>query len=176
MSWIVLIISGCLEAVWATALGRSEGFTKLVPTIVFGVALVASMGGLAYAMRDISTGTAYAVWVGIGASLTVAYAMITGDAAGASQGGQQRRPERDRRGDRHDEQAQHEHRAEADQSEDRQCGRGAGRDPVAQRRARARGSCGDGGVRDAGGDHASTLRSAAGEGISPGRDSSTPRG
>ena len=79
MSWIVLIISGCLEAVWATALGRSEGFTKLVPTIVFGVALVASMGGLAYAMRDISTGTAYAVWVGIGASLTVAYAMITGD-------------------------------------------------------------------------------------------------
>lgn len=79
MSWIVLIISGCLEAVWATALSRSEGFTKLVPTIVFGVALVASMGGLAYAMRDISTGTAYAVWVGIGASLTVAYAMITGD-------------------------------------------------------------------------------------------------
>ena len=50
-----------------------------MPTIVFGVALVASMGGLAYAMRDISTGTAYAVWVGIGASLTVAYAMITGD-------------------------------------------------------------------------------------------------
>ncbi|WP_454150184.1 DMT family transporter [Microbacterium lacticum] len=79
MSWIVLVISGCLEAVWATALGRSAGFTKLVPTIVFGVALVASMGGLAYAMRDISTGTAYAVWVGIGASLTVAYAMITGD-------------------------------------------------------------------------------------------------
>lgn len=81
MSWIVLIVSGCLEAVWATALGKSEGFTKLWPTVVFGVALVASMGGLAWAMRDISTGTAYAVWVGIGASLTVAYAMITGDAA-----------------------------------------------------------------------------------------------
>lgn len=46
---------------------------------MFGVALVASMGGFAWAMRDISTGTAYAVWVGIGASLTVAYAMITGD-------------------------------------------------------------------------------------------------
>ena len=81
MSWIVLIVSGCLEAVWATALGKSEGFTKLWPTVVFGVALVASMGGLAWAMRDISTGTAYAVWVGIGASLTVAYAMITGDEA-----------------------------------------------------------------------------------------------
>ena len=79
MSWIVLVISGVLEAVWATALGKSEGFTKLWPSVVFGVALIASMGGLAYAMRDISTGTAYAVWVGIGASLTVVYAMITGD-------------------------------------------------------------------------------------------------
>src|SRR5688572_6377977 len=81
MSWVVLIVSGILEAVWATALGKSEGFTKLWPTVVFGVSLLLSMGGLAWAMRDISTGTAYAVWVGIGASLTVAYAMITGDEA-----------------------------------------------------------------------------------------------
>jgi len=79
VSWVILIISGVLEAVWATALGRSEGFTKLWPTIVFGVSLIASMGGLAWAMRDISTGTAYAVWVGIGAALTVTWAMITGD-------------------------------------------------------------------------------------------------
>lgn len=79
MSWIILIASGVLEAVWATALGKSEGFTKLWPSIIFGVALVVSMAGLAWAMRDISTGTAYAVWVGIGASLTVAWAMITGD-------------------------------------------------------------------------------------------------
>lgn len=79
MSWVILVVSGVLEAVWATALGKSEGFTKLWPSVVFGVALVASMGGLAWAMRDISTGTAYAVWVGIGASLTVAWAMITGD-------------------------------------------------------------------------------------------------
>ena len=79
MSWIILIVSGVLEAVWATALGKSEGFTRLWPSVVFGVALVASMGGLAWAMRDISTGTAYAVWVGIGASITVVYAMITGD-------------------------------------------------------------------------------------------------
>ncbi|MGO4690822.1 DMT family transporter [Glaciibacter sp. 2TAF33] len=78
MSWIVLIVSGLLEAVWATALGKSEGFTKLWPSVVFGVALIASMGGLAFAMRDIPTGTAYAVWVGIGAALTVAYAMIFG--------------------------------------------------------------------------------------------------
>lgn len=78
MAWLVLIISGVLEAVWATALGRSEGFTRLGPTLVFAVAVVASMAGLAYSLRELPTGTAYAVWVGIGAALTVTYAMITG--------------------------------------------------------------------------------------------------
>ena len=78
MSWFVLVLSGVLEAVWATALGRSEGFHKPVPTVVFVVALVASMSGLAFAMRDLPVGTAYAVWVGIGAVLTVAYAIATG--------------------------------------------------------------------------------------------------
>lgn len=81
MSWVILVLSGVLEAVWATALGKSEGFTRLWPSVVFAVTLVASMAGLAWAMRDISTGTAYAVWVGIGAALTVAYAMITGTEA-----------------------------------------------------------------------------------------------
>ncbi|WP_341944896.1 multidrug efflux SMR transporter [Microbacterium sp. LWH11-1.2] len=79
MSWIVLIVSGVLEAVWATALGKSEGLTKLWPSIIFFVGLALSMVGLAFAMKDIATGTAYAVWVGIGASLTVIWAMITGD-------------------------------------------------------------------------------------------------
>jgi Membrane transporters of cations and cationic drugs len=46
--------------------------------VIFGVALVASMGGLAVAMREIPTGTAYAVWVGIGAALTVVVAMVSG--------------------------------------------------------------------------------------------------
>ncbi|MBM9475417.1 multidrug efflux SMR transporter [Nakamurella flavida] len=78
MSWILLVLSGVLESVWATALGRSEGFTRPVPTVVFGVALLLSMAGLAVAMRDLPIGTAYAVWVGIGAVLTVAYAMVTG--------------------------------------------------------------------------------------------------
>ncbi|TQL47381.1 quaternary ammonium compound-resistance protein SugE [Homoserinimonas aerilata] len=78
MAWVVLVISGVLEAVWATALGRSEGFTKLWPSVTFVGALILSMGGLAIAMRDIPTGTAYAVWVGIGASLTVIYAMAFG--------------------------------------------------------------------------------------------------
>ncbi|KGN38654.1 DMT family transporter [Knoellia subterranea] len=78
MSWIVLVLSGVLEAVWATALGKSEGFTRIGPSITFAVALVLSMGGLAFAMRDLPIGTSYAVWVGIGAVLTVAYAMATG--------------------------------------------------------------------------------------------------
>jgi quaternary ammonium compound-resistance protein SugE len=78
VSWFVLVLSGVLEAVWATALSRSEGFSRLFPSVVFAVSLVASMGGLAYAMRDLPVGTAYAVWVGIGAALTAGYAMVTG--------------------------------------------------------------------------------------------------
>jgi quaternary ammonium compound-resistance protein SugE len=76
--WLILILSGVLEAIWATALGKSEGFTKLWPSIIFGVALIISMGGLAFAMREIPIGTAYAIWVGIGAALTVTYAMVFG--------------------------------------------------------------------------------------------------
>lgn len=78
MYWLVLIVSGLFEAVWATALGLSDGLSKLIPTIVFFSALLLSMGGLAYAMKEIPTGTACAVWVGIGASLTVVYSMATG--------------------------------------------------------------------------------------------------
>ncbi|MDO9396061.1 MAG: multidrug efflux SMR transporter [Herbiconiux sp.] len=81
LAWIVLIASGILEAVWATALGRSAGFTKLWPTVVFGVGLITSMGGLAFALRSIPVGTGYAVWVGIGAALTVGYGMLSGGEA-----------------------------------------------------------------------------------------------
>lgn len=79
MAWLVLVLSGVLEAVWAVALGKSEGFSRLMPSMVFLVALAASMAGLAYAMRAIPIGTAYAVWVGIGAALTVTFSMVTGD-------------------------------------------------------------------------------------------------
>jgi len=61
MAWTVLVLSGVFEAVWATALGRSEGFSKPGPSVVFFVALAISMGGLAYAMRTLPTGTSYAV-------------------------------------------------------------------------------------------------------------------
>jgi quaternary ammonium compound-resistance protein SugE len=78
MEWIILVLSGVLEAVWATALGRSRNFRRLWPTVIFFIAMSASMTGLAFAMTAIPVGTAYAVWVGIGAVLTAAYAMVFG--------------------------------------------------------------------------------------------------
>ena len=60
---------------WAAALSQSRSFTRLIPSVVFGVALVLSMIGLAYALRSIPVGTGYAVWVGIGAVGTAAYGM-----------------------------------------------------------------------------------------------------
>ena len=78
MAWLVLIFSGMCEAVWAAALSASDGFRKLRPTLLFVGAQVISMAGLAWAMTEISTGTAYAVWVGIGATLTVLWAAWTG--------------------------------------------------------------------------------------------------
>jgi quaternary ammonium compound-resistance protein SugE len=81
VSWFVLIFSGVLEAVWASALAKSENFSRPFPTLVFILGLTLSMAGLSYAMRELPVGTAYAVWVGIGASLTVAYAMVIGDEA-----------------------------------------------------------------------------------------------
>ena len=75
MGWTALVVSGVLETVWAAALSQSRGFTRLIPSVVFGVALVLSMIGLAYALRSIPVGTGYAVWVGIGAVGTAAYGM-----------------------------------------------------------------------------------------------------
>ncbi|WP_026926072.1 DMT family transporter [Granulicoccus phenolivorans] len=77
MAWIILIASGVLEAVWAIALSASDGFKKPRPTIVFVVAMVVSMLGLAFAMRELPTGTSYAVWVGVGATLTVVWGFAT---------------------------------------------------------------------------------------------------
>ncbi|MEE6282351.1 DMT family transporter [Georgenia sunbinii] len=78
MAWLVLLASAVFEAVWATALGQSDGFSNLTPTIVFLVALTISMLGLGWTLKYIPIGTAYAVWTGVGAALTVVYAMATG--------------------------------------------------------------------------------------------------
>lgn len=78
MAWIILVLSGMLEAVWAAALGASDGFKRKIPTLIFAVSMTVSMAGLAWAMTSLSTGTAYAVWVGIGATLTVIWGFVKG--------------------------------------------------------------------------------------------------
>lgn len=75
MSWIVLALAGVLEAVWAVALDATQGFKRLRPAIVFVIAAPLSLVGLGFAMREIPTGTAYAVWTGIGAALTVLWSI-----------------------------------------------------------------------------------------------------
>lgn len=77
-AWIILLGSALLEAVWATALGLSDGLTLPLPTAVFAVTATVSMVGLGLAVKRIPLATAYAVWVGIGAALTVGWAMVTG--------------------------------------------------------------------------------------------------
>lgn len=76
MAWLALVVSGLLEAVWAVALALSDGFRRPGPTAVFLVSVVASMVGLAYALRTIPVGTGYAVWVGIGAATTALVGML----------------------------------------------------------------------------------------------------
>ena len=78
MYWLVLVISGALEAVWATALVTSDGFRRPRATALFAVSLLLSMAGLAWAMTGLPGGTAYAVWVGIGAVGTVLLAVARG--------------------------------------------------------------------------------------------------
>lgn len=65
--WIVLVVAGLLEVVWALALKRSDGFANLPATVVFVVAAVASFVLLSRALRDLPVGSGYAVWTGIGA-------------------------------------------------------------------------------------------------------------
>lgn len=76
MAWLALVVSGMLETVWAAALADSRSLTRWLPTTVFGVALVASMLGLGFALRSLPIGTAYAVWVGIGAVGTATYGIV----------------------------------------------------------------------------------------------------
>lgn len=78
MAWVILLVSGVLEAVWASALGASHGLTNPGATAIFLAALTASMLGLGWAARTIPIGTAYSVWVGTGAALTAVYAMAWG--------------------------------------------------------------------------------------------------
>ncbi len=76
MSWLVLVVAGSLEVVWALGLKYSEGFSRVVPSAVTVAAMVASMGLLGLAVRTLPIGTAYAVWVGIGAAGTAIGGML----------------------------------------------------------------------------------------------------
>ena len=67
MAWIYLVVAGVLEIVWALAMKQSHGFTKLVPSIVTIIGMIASFWLLALAMRTLPLGTAYTIWTGIGA-------------------------------------------------------------------------------------------------------------
>ncbi|WP_298397384.1 SMR family transporter [Sphingobium sp.] len=67
MAWVSLFIAGLLEIVWAFAMKQSQGFTRLVPSLITLGAMVASFGLLSLAMRSLPLGTAYMIWTGIGA-------------------------------------------------------------------------------------------------------------
>lgn len=85
MAWLVLLVAGFLEIVWAYSMKRSEGFTLLAPTIVTVVACVASLALLSISMRSLPLGTAYMVWTGIGAvGAFVVGVLVLGEAASAS--------------------------------------------------------------------------------------------
>lgn len=70
MAWVILIVAGLLEVVWALMLKQSAGFTKPAPSIGFLVSLFFSMFLLAQSLKTLPVGTAYAVWTGIGATGT----------------------------------------------------------------------------------------------------------
>lgn len=67
MAWILLVLAGLLEVCWAVGLKYTDGFRKPIPSVLVILAIIASMGLLAHAARSLPIGTAYAVWVGIGA-------------------------------------------------------------------------------------------------------------
>jgi quaternary ammonium compound-resistance protein SugE len=76
MAWILLIVAGLLETGWAIGLKYTEGFTRPIPSILTVVGIVASMYMLSVAARTLPIGTAYAVWVGIGAAGAVILGML----------------------------------------------------------------------------------------------------
>ena len=79
MAWVILVVSGLLEAGWALSLKASDGLSKLWPSVSFFVLLTLSMVGLMIALKTLPVGPAYAVWVGIGAVLTAVIGMVVFD-------------------------------------------------------------------------------------------------
>ena len=76
LPWVALVIAGLLETVWAVCMKNSNGFTRLWPSVWTAVSMAASVGGLAWSLKTLPVGTAYAVWTGIGAAATAAFGMV----------------------------------------------------------------------------------------------------
>lgn len=76
MSWIILVLAGLFEIGWAIGLKYTEGFTRLWPTVGTVTAMIVSLGLLGVAMKSLPVGTAYAVWVGVGAVGTAILGMV----------------------------------------------------------------------------------------------------
>ena len=79
MAWIYLAVAGALEVGWAVSLNYTDGFSRVMPTVLMGVLLVGSMFFMGLAVRDLPLGTAYAIWVGIGAVGTAALGIVLFD-------------------------------------------------------------------------------------------------
>jgi quaternary ammonium compound-resistance protein SugE len=76
MSWLILFVAGLFEIVWAIGLKYTDGFTRLVPSVITLLAAAISFGLLGLAMKTLPVGTAYSVWVGIGAAGTVLMGIV----------------------------------------------------------------------------------------------------
>ncbi|WP_437890757.1 quaternary ammonium compound efflux SMR transporter SugE [Phytobacter sp. V91] len=82
MSWLILLIAGLLEVVWAIGLKYTHGFSRLVPSLITLTAMVASVVLLSWAMKSLPVGTAYAIWTGIGAvGAAIAGMVLLGESA-----------------------------------------------------------------------------------------------
>ena len=79
MSWIILLCAGLFEIAWAIGLKYTEGFTRLWPTVGTLTAMAISVGMLGIAMKSLPVGTAYAIWVGVGAVGTVILGVVLFD-------------------------------------------------------------------------------------------------
>lgn len=85
MSWLILLIAGLLEVVWAVGLKYTHGFSRLVPSVITITAMIASIALLSWAMKSLPVGTAYAIWTGIGAvGAAVAGILLLGESASAA--------------------------------------------------------------------------------------------
>lgn len=76
MNWLLLIVAGCFEVVWAIGLKYTDGFSRFWPSLVTVVAMIISVVLLGLAMRSLPVGTAYPVWMGIGAVGTVIFGAV----------------------------------------------------------------------------------------------------